>query len=73
MSRVKDQGRTKDKPRNSQTNNRSSTREIRTPKLKKVLLLRLIDNLKRLTPFLKKLSPFLKQLTLFLKPFTYLF
>ena len=40
---VKDQGRTKDEPRNSQTNNRSSTREIRTPNHQKVHFLNIMS------------------------------
>ena len=41
LSRVKDQGRTNEEPRNDQRNNRSSTCEIRTPKHQNVLFVKI--------------------------------
>ena len=61
LSRVKDQGwnnrssplgeiRTKDEPRNDQRNNRSSTREIRTPNYQNVLFVKIAISFTSLIP-----------------------
>ena len=50
LSRVKDQGRNKDEPRNDQRNNRSSTREIRTPNYQNVLFVKIAISFTSLIP-----------------------
>ena len=50
MLRVKDQGETKEEPRNDQRNNRSSTCEIRTPNHQKVLFIKIAVSFTSLIP-----------------------
>ena len=50
MSRVKDQGRTKEEPTTNLRNNRSSTREIRTPKQEKSSFIKIAVSFPSLIP-----------------------
>ena len=52
LSRVKDQGRTNEEPKNDQRNNRSSTCEIRTPNHQKVLFIKIAVSFTSLLPCL---------------------
>ena len=52
MSRVKDQGRTKEEPTTNLRNNRSSTREIRTPKQEKSSFIKIAVSFPSLIPCL---------------------
>ena len=52
LPRARDQRRTKEEPRNDQRNNRSSTREIRTPNHQKVLFIKIAVSFPSIIPSL---------------------